>query len=95
MFSLPVHCLVDAHLINSLRKTIGHGNGEPLPTFSGFDPVTVLKFVFLVLDGIQQTKDITASQLVEIAQPREILGLMDSYNGHGTANSFIFSPDIS
>jgi hypothetical protein len=54
-----------------------------------------LKFIFLVLNRIQQTEDITAVQFVKISQPRKILWLVDSYNRHGTANSFIFSPDIS
>ncbi len=67
MFALPVHGLIHAHLINSLGETVGHRHGEPLPTISSFDPVTVLKFIFLVLHRIQQTEDIRPIQFVEIA----------------------------
>jgi len=48
-----------------------------------------LKFIFLVLNRVQQTEDITAVQLVKIAHPGEILGLMDGYHCHGKVNSSI------
>jgi hypothetical protein len=48
-----------------------------------------LKFIFLVLDGVQQTENVAAIQLVKIAQPGEILGLMDGYHCHGKVNSTI------
>jgi len=89
MFSLPVYRLIDAHLLDPLGEAIGNWDGEPLPTISSFDPVAVLKFIFLVLDGVQQTKDIAPINLVKIAQPGEILGLMDGYHCHGKVNSSI------
>jgi hypothetical protein len=89
MFPLPVHRLIDAHLQNPLGEAVSDGDGEPLPTISGFDPVAILKFVFFVLDGVQQTEDIAAIKLVKIAQPGEILGLMDGYRCHEKVNSSI------
>jgi len=89
MFPLPVHRLIYAHLLDPLRESVGHGYSEPLPAISSLDPVAILKFIFFILHGVQQTEDITAIKLVEITQPGKILWLMDSYNRHVTANSFI------
>jgi hypothetical protein len=67
VFALPVHRLINPHLLNPLGEAVSNRDGEPLPTISSFDPVAVLKFVLLVLHRIQQTEHIRPIQFVEIS----------------------------
>jgi hypothetical protein len=45
---------------------------------SGFDPIAILPLVFLVLNVIQVTKDIRPSHFIKIAEPGQILRLVNS-----------------
>jgi len=49
---------VDFHLLNQLRIMISHRNSQPLPSVGRLDPVSVLPFILLELDRVQQNKDI-------------------------------------
>ncbi len=59
---------------------IRHRNGQPLPAVRRFDPVAVLPFILLVLNRAQQHKDIGPVDLIEIAEPWQILRLMNGEN---------------
>jgi len=80
----PAFPVVYPHLADQLREFIEHGDGEPLGTLGGLDPVAVLPLVFLELDVVQKHEDVGAVDLVEITEPGQVLGLMDG-NDHGFA----------
>ena len=61
----------------SSRETIYDRYGEPLPALFGANAVSVLPFVFLKLDRVEQDEDIGRIQLVQVAKPGKVLGLVD------------------
>ena len=66
---LPLLPAVDFHLLNQLRIMISHRNSQPLPSVGRLDPVSVLPFILLELDRVQQNKDIGPVDLFEVTQP--------------------------
>ena len=48
-----------------------------LPALGDFDAVSILPFAFLVLDIVQVAKNVGLDHLIEIAEPRKILRLMN------------------
>ena len=77
MFSLP-SILNDFYLVTFLRSppTLLDRYGQPLSTVTRLNPVSVVKSFSLVLDGIENAKDMTKRNLVEEPQPREVGGLV-------------------
>src|SRR5207302_8842654 len=73
----PVGLVVDPDLVQALGRLVEDRRGQILPALRGPDAVAILPFVLLELNGVQEHKDIRAIQFIKIAQPGQILGLMN------------------
>ena len=67
MLPPPIHTVIDSDLTDFLRIFKKNRNGYPLPTLMCFDPVSILPFVFFILDIVEQTEDIRLPDFVKIA----------------------------
>ena len=61
-----------------------HRHRQPLPAHSGLDAIAVLPLVLLVLHVVQVAEHVGLQHLVKVAEPRQVLGLMDG-NDHANA----------
>ncbi len=73
----PVDAGVDFNQVDALREAIDNRDGQPLPSLVGPDAVPILPFVLLELDGVENDEHVRRVQLVHVAEPREVLRLMD------------------
>ena len=92
MLFIPAGRIVNLNFINFFRKTITNRNRYPLPVLSGLDPVTVLPFIFFVLDIIQIAKNVRPSHFIEITDPGQILRLMNSNNQFANSLEVVSKP---
>ena len=82
MFFPPGRFPVDPDLIDLLGEPVGDGNGQPLPSAGGFNPVPVLPLVLFILYIVKIAENIRLGHLIIIAEPGKILGLMNG-DDHG------------
>ena len=60
-----------------------HRHGQPLRAGGGLDAIAVLPAVLLVLHGVEEHEDVGGRPLGEVAEPRQIVRLVDGHGGHG------------
>lgn len=77
MFAFPIFGIVDFYRLNRLGELVFHGNRYPLPALRRFDAVSVLPLVFFVLNSVKETENIGFNKLVKIAEPRQVLRLVN------------------
>ena len=77
MFFAPAGRIINPHFTYFLRKVIANRHRQPLPILCGFNPISVLPFIFLILNIIQIAKNIRPSYFVKITDPGQILRLMN------------------
>jgi hypothetical protein len=73
----PPGLIADRHLQDLRIVRVGHGDREPLPAFAILDLVPVLEPVLLELNVVERDEDVAPSHLVEEAQVRQVLRLVD------------------
>lgn len=91
MFFAPLLVFFDHNFVNLLRKSVFIGHTYPLPSIRISDPISVLPFVFLELNVVQNNKMIGRSHLVKIPYPGHKLRLVNC-NGHKKVDSDSFPP---
>ncbi len=77
LFVLPSDIIINQYLIYQLGIPVPDRYGQPLPSLGRLYLVPVLPLIFLKLNIIQEYKDICPADLFEIAQPGQILGLVN------------------
>src|SRR3989338_5268861 len=76
MFPFPIYLIINSNFVNFLRKFIQDRDSKPLPAINSLYPVSVLVFIFFILDIIKKYKYIRLVYLVKITEPWYELGLM-------------------
>src|SRR3972149_1909139 len=76
VFLFPVYLIIDSYFINLLRKLIKDRHCKPLPAINRLYPVSILIFIFFILDIIKKYKYIRLVYLIKITEPWYELGLM-------------------
>ena len=87
MFFAPVYRAIDPDIADIFRKFKPNRNCQPLPALGCFDPIAVLPVVFLILNAVKVAENIRPADFIKIAQPGDVLGLM---NGNDQFDSFNF-----
>src|SRR5207247_8473350 len=77
VLATPVGLIVDPDLVQALGKLVEDWHSQILPALRRSDAIAILPFVLLKLNGVQEHKDVCTIQFIKIAQPGQILGLMD------------------
>ena len=68
---------IDHDILYPLTEPMQHRDRQPLPPLRRPDAIPVLPFVLLELDRVQQDEEIGRVQLIEVAQPGEVMRLVD------------------
>ena len=77
VLAAPGVAFVDRDVADRHREAMVHWHRQPLPACAGADAVAILPFVLLVLDHVEQDETVDPVHLVEEAEPREVLRLVD------------------
>src|SRR5437660_12130208 len=73
----PAFLVIDPNLGDAFAKGVENGYGHVHPALRALDPVSVLPAILGVCRIIQQHEHVAPRDLIHIAQPGEVVGLMN------------------
>ena len=94
MFFFPVNGIVDLNFFNFLREAVRYRYGYPLPALRRLDAVAVLPFIFFILNIIQIAECIGFHYFIKIADPGQILRLMNGNDQFDFSLEVVSKPQI-
>ena len=67
----------DLHGVDPLGGVLDDRHRQPLGPLGGEDAVSILPLGLHVLDGVEQDEDLGSIDLVQVAEPGQVVGLVD------------------